>query len=63
MRLRPHPEVRVDPRDAALDEARDERGVAELTVTAYAGNERALAFYARHGFAPRSVILARPFGG
>jgi hypothetical protein len=32
LRLRPHPEVRVDPGDAALDEARDERGVAELPV-------------------------------
>jgi len=36
------------------------RGAAELTVTAYTGNERALAFYARHGFAPRSVLLSRP---
>jgi len=35
-------------------------GARELTVTAYAANERALAFYARHGFAPRSVVLTRP---
>ena len=35
------------------------RGAEELTVTAYAGNERAVAFYARHGFAPRSVVMAR----
>jgi GNAT superfamily N-acetyltransferase len=36
------------------------RGADELSVTAYAANERAVAFYARHGFAPRSVVLARP---
>ena len=36
-----------------------ERGADELTVAAYAANGRALAFYARHGFAPRTVILAR----
>jgi GNAT superfamily N-acetyltransferase len=35
------------------------RGAGELTVTAYAANERAIAFYRRHGFAPRSVVLAR----
>jgi GNAT superfamily N-acetyltransferase len=35
------------------------RGAVELSVTAYAANERALAFYARHGFAARSVVLAR----
>jgi GNAT superfamily N-acetyltransferase len=35
-------------------------GAVELTVTAYAANERAVAFYARHGFAARSVVLARP---
>jgi GNAT superfamily N-acetyltransferase len=37
-----------------------ERRAVELTVTAYAANAGAVAFYARHGFAPRSVILARP---
>jgi GNAT superfamily N-acetyltransferase len=36
---------------------------AEVTVTAYAANERAVAFYARHGFRPRSVVLARQLGG
>jgi GNAT superfamily N-acetyltransferase len=36
------------------------RGVAELSVTAYAANERAVGFYARHGFVPRSVVMARP---
>jgi GNAT superfamily N-acetyltransferase len=30
-----------------------------VSVTAYAGNEGALRFYARYGFAPRSVILDR----
>lgn len=37
-----------------------ERGAEELSVTAYAANERAVAFYARHGFVARSVILSRP---
>ena len=36
------------------------RGAGELTVTAYAANERAVAFYARHGFVSRSVVMARP---
>jgi GNAT superfamily N-acetyltransferase len=40
-----------------------ERGADELTVSAYAANERAVAFYARHGFAARSVILARAVRG
>ena len=35
------------------------RGAGRLSVTAYAANEGALRFYARHGFAPRSVILDR----
>ena len=39
------------------------RGAAELSVTAYAANERAVAFYARHGFVPRSVVMARPLPG
>jgi GNAT superfamily N-acetyltransferase len=37
-----------------------ERHAGELSVTAYAANERAVAFYARHGFVPRSVVMARP---
>jgi GNAT superfamily N-acetyltransferase len=35
------------------------RGAGRLSVTAYAANEGARRFYARHGFAPRSVILDR----
>jgi GNAT superfamily N-acetyltransferase len=35
------------------------RGAGRSWVTAYAANEGALRFYARHGFAPRSVILDR----
>jgi GNAT superfamily N-acetyltransferase len=35
-------------------------GADRAAVTAYATNERALAFYRRHGFAPRSVSLERP---
>jgi GNAT superfamily N-acetyltransferase len=35
-------------------------GADELSVTAYAANERAVAFYARHGFTPRSILLTRP---
>ncbi|MFO7168058.1 MAG: GNAT family N-acetyltransferase [Chloroflexota bacterium] len=34
-----------------------ERGAAFVTVTAYAANERALAFYARAGFTPHTVTL------
>ncbi len=36
-----------------------EKGAARATVTAYAANDGAQRFYARHGFAPRSVILDR----
>jgi GNAT superfamily N-acetyltransferase len=34
-------------------------GADELSVAAYAANQRAIAFYARHGFAPRTVVLGR----
>jgi GNAT superfamily N-acetyltransferase len=33
------------------------RGAQRASVTAYAANEGAQRFYARHGFAPKSVIL------
>ncbi|GIH13717.1 GNAT family N-acetyltransferase [Rugosimonospora africana] len=32
-------------------------GAQRLAVTAYAANERAIAFYRRHGFTPRSLSL------
>jgi len=32
-----------------------ERGAVQANVTAYAANEAALRFYARHGFSPHSV--------
>jgi GNAT superfamily N-acetyltransferase len=35
-------------------------GADRAGVTAFATNERALSFYRRHGFAPRSVSLERP---
>ncbi|GAA4038848.1 GNAT family N-acetyltransferase [Nonomuraea soli] len=35
-------------------------GAVRASVTAYAANEAALRFYARHGFTARSVILDRP---
>ena len=44
---------------ARFHEWAEARGVGRASVTAYAGNEGALRFYARHGFAPRSVILDR----
>jgi GNAT superfamily N-acetyltransferase len=34
-------------------------GAVQASVSAYAANEGAQRFYARHGFAPRSVILDR----
>lgn len=37
-----------------------EHGAVRASVTAYSANEAALRFYARHGFAARSVILDRP---
>ncbi|HEV7897726.1 MAG TPA: GNAT family N-acetyltransferase [Planosporangium sp.] len=33
------------------------RGAKRATVTAYAANDRALAFYTRNGFTPRSVQM------
>lgn len=42
-----------------LDWARELRA-DRVSVTAYAANERALSFYRRHGFTPRSVSLERP---
>ena len=44
---------------AAFHEWAAGRGAGRAWVTAYAANEGALRFYARHGFAPRSVILDR----
>jgi GNAT superfamily N-acetyltransferase len=35
------------------------KGAHRVSVTAYAANEGAQRFYARHGFTPRSVILDR----
>jgi GNAT superfamily N-acetyltransferase len=34
-----------------------DKGAQRLSVTAYAANEGAQRFYARHGFAPRSIVL------
>jgi ribosomal protein S18 acetylase RimI-like enzyme len=39
-----------------------DHGAVRATVTAYAANDAALRFYARHGFAPRSIIADRPIG-
>jgi ribosomal protein S18 acetylase RimI-like enzyme len=36
-----------------------ERGAVLATVTAYAANARALAFYERHGFGPHTVTLGQ----
>jgi ribosomal protein S18 acetylase RimI-like enzyme len=36
-----------------------DRGAQRVSVTAYAANQEAQRFYARHGFSPRSVILDR----
>ncbi|WIV55063.1 GNAT family N-acetyltransferase [Amycolatopsis nalaikhensis] len=44
--------------DAFLAWAR-ERGANEVSVTAFAGNEPALAFYDSHGFRPFLVTLTR----
>ena len=35
------------------------QGAERVSVTAYAANDRALAFYRRNGFAPKSVTLER----
>jgi GNAT superfamily N-acetyltransferase len=45
--------------DAFLEWARA-AGADRAAVTAYATNERAQAFYRRHGFGPRSVSMERP---
>jgi diamine N-acetyltransferase len=37
----------------------DEIGTVEQAISVFAGNDRALPFYARHGFSPRFVILVR----
>ncbi len=37
----------------------DEIGTIEQAISVFAGNDRALPFYARHGFSPRFVILVR----
>ena len=37
----------------------DEIGTVEQALSVFAGNDRALPFYARHGFSPRFVILVR----
>jgi GNAT superfamily N-acetyltransferase len=37
-----------------------ERGARQATVTAFAGNDGARRFYARHGFAPHLVTLRMP---
>lgn len=34
-------------------------GTVEQALSVFAGNDRALPFYARHGFAPRFVVLIR----
>ena len=44
---------------AAFHQWAADRGAGRALVTAYAANEGALRFYARHGFGPRSVILDR----
>ncbi len=36
-----------------------EKGAQRVSVTAYAANDGAQRFYARHGFGPRSVVLDR----
>jgi ribosomal protein S18 acetylase RimI-like enzyme len=37
-----------------------ERGIPELTLTVFSANASALAFYARHGFAPYLQVLTAP---
>jgi GNAT superfamily N-acetyltransferase len=36
-----------------------QRGVERVSVTAYAANEGAVAFYQRLGFRPRNITLER----
>ena len=47
---------------ALLDRAAawmDELGTIEQALSVFAANDRVLPFYARHGFAPRFVVLVR----
>jgi GNAT superfamily N-acetyltransferase len=47
---------------ALLDRAAawmDELGTVEQALLVFAGNDRALSFYARHGFSPRYIVLVR----
>lgn len=47
---------------ALLDHAAawmDELGTIEQAISVFAANDRVLPFYARHGFAPRFVVLVR----
>ena len=37
----------------------DEIGTVEQALFVFAGNDRALPFYVRHGFSPRFVVLVR----
>lgn len=37
----------------------DELGTVEQALSVFAANDRVLPFYARHGFAPRFVVLVR----
>ncbi|HIH02770.1 MAG TPA: GNAT family N-acetyltransferase [Methanoregulaceae archaeon] len=37
----------------------DELGTVEQALFVFAGNDRALPFYARHGFSPRFMVLVR----
>ena len=46
---------------AFLDRA-GKRGAERASVTAYSANERAIRFYERHGFRPRSVTLELGLG-
>jgi hypothetical protein len=34
-------------------------GTVEQALFVFAGNDRALPFYARHGFSPRYIVLVR----
>jgi diamine N-acetyltransferase len=37
----------------------DELGTVEQALFVFAGNDRALPFYARHGFSPRCIVMVR----
>jgi GNAT superfamily N-acetyltransferase len=47
---------------AAFAEWAAAAGAQRVAVTAYAANERAIAFYRRHGFEPKSVSLESAIG-